>query len=93
MRAKGNMQTDLIQTFSVGNDIGLVSDHHVRLAGVLSKLRCPELLRCVTFIDIETGKTYEFLTINFALSAITICAVCHHYLHSLRATMASGVVF
>ena len=74
-RAKGNMQTDLIQTFPVGKVIGLVSDHHVRLAGVLSKVRYPEPLRCVTFIDVETGKTFEFLTNNFALPAITICAL------------------
>jgi IS4 transposase len=45
------------------------------LAGILSKLRYPEPLRCVTFIDVETGKTFEFLTNNFALPAITICAL------------------
>ncbi len=38
-RANGNMQTDLIQVFPVGKAIGLVSDHHVRLAGVLTRVR------------------------------------------------------
>jgi len=74
-RAKDNMQSDLIRAFPVGKTTGLVSDHHVRLAGVLSSARYPEPLRCVTFIDFKTGKTFEFLTNNFALPAITICAL------------------
>ena len=74
-RAKDNMQSDLIRAFPVGKAIGLVRDHHVRLAGALSSTRYPEPLRCVTFIDFETGKTFEFLTNNFALPAITICAL------------------
>jgi len=44
-------------------------------AGVLSTTRYPEALRCVTFIDAQTDKRFVFLTNNFALPAITICAL------------------
>ena len=74
-RAKANMQSELIQTFPVDISTGLVSDHHVRLTGVLSTTRYPEALRCVTFIDAQTDKQFVFLTNNFALPAITICAL------------------
>jgi hypothetical protein len=74
-RAKANMQPELIRTLQFGKAIGLVSDHHVRLAGTQSSTRYPEPLRCITFIDFETGKTFEFLTNNFALPALTICTL------------------
>lgn len=69
------MQTELIHAFPVDNSTGLVSDHHVRLTGILSTTRYPEALRCVTFIDAQTDKRFLFLTNNFALPAITICAL------------------
>jgi len=74
-RAKSNMQTRLVQDFAVDTSTGLVSDHHIRFTGVNSRKRYPEPLRCVTFIDPETGKTFEFLTNNLALPALTICAL------------------
>lgn len=70
------MQTHLILAFPVEKAIELVGDHHVRLAGALSSVHYPEPIRCVTFIDFKTSKTYDFLTNNFAMPAITISTLC-----------------
>jgi len=74
-RAKDNIQADLIQDFAVDYSTGLVSDQHIRLIGINSSKRYPEALRCVTFTDPQTNKTFNFLTNNVTLPAITICAL------------------
>jgi len=74
-RAKTNMQVAIVQSFPVATKTGLISEHHVRLVGVLSATRYPEPLRLVTFFDHETGNTFEFLTNNLTLPANTICAL------------------
>ncbi len=74
-RAKTNMQVAIVQSFPVATKAGLISDHHVRLVGVLTATRYPEPLRLVTFFDHETGNTFEFLTNNLTLPANTICAL------------------
>jgi IS4 transposase len=74
-RAKTNMQVAMVQSFPVATNTGLISDHHVRLAGVLTAARYPEPIRLVTFFDRETGNTFEFLTNNLTLPANTICAL------------------
>jgi transposase len=74
-RTKDNIQAQLVQEFTVDTSAGLISDRHVRLTGLNSAKRYPEALRCVRFTDPESNKTLEFLTNNFALPAITICAL------------------
>jgi hypothetical protein len=74
-RAKDNMQADLVQSYPLDSTIGLISDQHLRLTGIASSVRYLEAFRCVTFIACETGKTLKFLTNNFTLPAITICAL------------------
>jgi len=74
-RTKDNIQAQLVQEFTVDTSTGLISDRYVRLTGLNSAKRYPEALRCVRFTDPETNKTLEFLTNNFALPAITICAL------------------
>lgn len=74
-RTKDNLQAQLVQEFIVDTSAGLISDRHVRLTGLNSAKRYPEALRCVRFTDPESNKTLEFLTNNFALPAITICAL------------------
>jgi len=74
-RTKDNLQAQLVQEFTVDTSAGLISDRHVRLTGLNSAKRYPEALRCVRFTDPESNKTLEFLTNNFALPAITICAL------------------
>ena len=74
-RAKTNMRVAMVQSFPVATKTGLISDHHVRLVGVLTAARYPEPIRLVTFFDCETGNTFEFLTNNLTLPANTICAL------------------
>jgi len=74
-RAKSNMQADPIRSFPIGDEVGLVSDQHVQLTGTQSSARYPEALRLIKFTDAETGKTFEFLTNNFTLPALTVCAL------------------
>ena len=74
-RAKSNMKFVVVQEFPVPMNTGLVSDQHIQLTGCESHKRYPELIRQVTYIDPETGKTLEFLTNNITLSALTICAL------------------
>ena len=74
-RAKSNMKFVVVQEFPVPINTGLVSDQHIQLTGYESHKRYPELIRQVTYIDPETGKTLEFLTNNMTLSALTICAL------------------
>ena len=74
-RAKSNMKFVVVQEFPVPINTGLVSDQHIQLTGYESHKRYPELIRQVTYIDPETGKTLAFLTNNMTLSALTICAL------------------
>ena len=74
-RAKSNLQTALVRRKAVNTITGLRSDQHVRLTGVLSCKRYPDVLRRVAYIDPDTGKTFEFLTNNLSLPALTICAL------------------
>ena len=50
-RAKTNMQVAMVQSFPVATNTGLISDHHVRLAGVLTAARYPEPSRIVLQMD------------------------------------------
>ena len=74
-RAKSNMQTALVRNKGVNTITGLVSDRLVRLTGTVSSKRYPDVLRCVVYVDADTGKTLEFLTNNLSLPALTICAL------------------
>jgi hypothetical protein len=51
---------------------GLRCDQIVRTAGVDSASAYPQKLRRIRFRDAETGRTFTFLTNNFALPALTI---------------------
>ena len=53
----------------------MLSDRQVKLIGVLSSKRYPEVLRCVAYVDPETDKFLTFLTNNLTLPALTICAL------------------
>lgn len=54
---------------------GLISDHQIRLTGTVSCKRYPDILRRIVYFDEDTGKTFEFLTNNLTLPALTICAL------------------
>ena len=74
-RAKDNLQCQTVRRKAVNTLTGLISDHQVRLNGAISCKRYPDILRRVAYFDEETSKTYEFLTNNLSLPALTICAL------------------
>lgn len=51
---------------------GIKKDHVIKLNGVFVKKDYPGKLRLIKYHDAETGKTFEYLTNNFQLSARTI---------------------
>ena len=74
-RAKENLQCETVRRKGANTLTGLISDHQVRLNGALSYKRYPDILRRVVYFDENTGKTFEFLTNNLTLPALTICAL------------------
>ncbi len=74
-RAKSNTKLRRVYSAPVDHSSGLICDQSVALTGTTSCKDYPEYLRRIRFKDPETGKTLVFLTNNFTLSAITICAL------------------
>ena len=74
-RAKDNLQCQTVRRKAVNTLTGLRSDHQVRLTGAVSCQRYPDILRRVVYFDEDTGRTFEFLTNNLSLPALTICAL------------------
>ena len=74
-RAKSNTQLRRVYSAPVDRNTGLICDQTVALTGVTSRKDYPEYLRRIRFKDPDTGKTLVFLTNNFTLPAMTICAL------------------
>jgi transposase len=72
-RAKNNMDYALIgQHTPPCPEKGLIADEIIELAGYYTCRKYPKRMRMVTYLDKETGKTYQFITNNFDLSPFTI---------------------
>jgi Transposase DDE domain/Domain of unknown function (DUF4372) len=74
-RAKENLQYETVRRKAVNTLTGLRRDHQIRLTGTVSCKRYPDILRRIVYFDEDTGKTFEFLTNNLTLPALTICAL------------------
>ena len=74
-RAKSNTQLRRVYSAPVDRSTGIICDQTVALTGITSRKDYPDYLRRIRFKDPETGKTLVFLTNNFTLPAITICAL------------------
>jgi hypothetical protein len=72
IRAKSNLQCRRLYSRPVDKSLGLRCDQTVRLTGFYASRGYPEKLRRVKYHDLKTGKTFVFLTNNFALPAMTI---------------------
>ncbi len=59
----------------VNKSAGLLCDQTVVLTGVKTKDNYPQPLRRVKYRDPETGRTFNFLTNNFAVPALTVAAL------------------
>jgi len=71
-RAKSNMAYKRLYSNPVDKTIGLKCDQTIALTGSYAKKNYPELLRRVKYYDSENQRTFEYLTNNFLVSAITV---------------------
>ena len=72
-RSKGNMDYCVRESRPIDVTTGLRADQSIRLTGPLTRRKYPDLLRRVSFADLETARRYVFLSNNFTLAAQTIC--------------------
>jgi Domain of unknown function (DUF4372)/Transposase DDE domain len=71
-RARSNMQARRRYSHAIDRSTGLVCDHTVVFTGNRAQRDFPAALRRVRFKDLDTGKSFIFLTNNFMLPAVTI---------------------
>jgi hypothetical protein len=76
-RAKENMDYRVRESRFVDLATGLRADQSIRLCGVNSRRLYPELLRRVSFTELQTGRNFVFLSNNFTLDAATIAQLYH----------------
>lgn len=76
-RARENMDYRVRESRQINKELGLRADQSIRLSGLQTRSRYPELLRRVSFVDLDTDTRYVFLTNNFTLAASTICKLYH----------------
>src|SRR6202051_1051410 len=72
VRTKSNVLLQRRYSHSVDRTAGVRSDHTVILTAIDSAKAYPEALRRVSYLDVETRKSFKFLTNNCALPALTI---------------------
>ena len=77
-RAKKNMDAHRVYSTTVGKTTGLICDQTIALDGFYPKQHYPEHLRRIRFKDPDTGKTRVFLTNQFNVPALIICALYKH---------------
>ena len=74
-RAKRNLDARRVYSAPVDRSTGLISDQTIALNGHYAAKRYPAHLRRIRFRDPETDKVLAFLTNQFTLPALTICAL------------------
>ena len=74
-RAKRNLDARRLYSATVDRNTGLISDHTIALNGFYAAKHYPGHLRRIRYRDPETRKLLVFLTNQFALPALTICAL------------------
>jgi hypothetical protein len=74
-RAKRNLDARRVYSAPVDRDTGLICDQTIALNGFYAAKHYPAYLRRIRYRDPETGKNLVFLTNQFALPALTICAL------------------
>ena len=74
-RAKRNLNARRVYSAPVDRSTGLISDQTIALNGHYAAKRYPAHFRRIRFRDPETSKVLVFLTNQFTLPALTICAL------------------
>jgi len=72
VRAKRNLAYARRASRPVDKGSGLRSDQTIVLTGPKTSQEYPAPLRRISYVDVETGKRFVFLTNNFALPAVII---------------------
>jgi hypothetical protein len=75
IRSKTNTDVRRVYSLPADRSTGLICDQAVALNGFRSSHRYPQQLRRIRFKDPESAKTLVFLTNQFQLPALTICAL------------------
>ena len=78
IRAKSNTRYHRRYSQPVDKTTGLRCDQTIVLTGADSTSRYPQPLRRVKYWDESTGKTFNFLTNNFAIPALTVAELYRH---------------
>ena len=72
IRAKSNAQYRRRYSHLAGEAVGVKCDQTIVLTGVNTATGYPQPLRRIKYHDAKTGKTFNFLTNNFAIPAQTV---------------------
>jgi hypothetical protein len=75
VRTKSNVLLQRRYSHPVDKTTGVRSDHTVILTAIDSANAYPEVLRRISYLDVETRKRFKFLTNNFTLPALTIAQI------------------
>lgn len=74
-RAKRNLDARRVYSAPVDRRTGVISDQTIALNGFYAAKHYPGHMRRIRYRDPETGKTLVFLTNQFVVPALTICAL------------------
>ncbi len=75
LRAKDNMQYQVVDRMVVDKKSGVLCDQKIILTGILTAKKYPNELRRIRYFDKETGNMLVFITNNFKISALTVAAL------------------
>jgi len=75
MRTQSNVILQRRYSRAVDKATGVRSDHTVILTAINSAQVYPDVLRRVSYLDVETRQRFKFLTNNFVLPALTIAQI------------------
>jgi len=75
VRTKSNVILQRRYSRVVDKSTGVRSDHTVILTALSSAMAYPDTLRRISYLDVETGHRFKFLTNNFLLPALTIAKI------------------
>ena len=78
IRAKSNLKYRRRASRRVDKSAGLRCAQSIVLTGSSTSEKYPQLLRRIKYHDAKTGKTFDFLTNNFVISARTIAELYRH---------------
>lgn len=76
-RARATLAHRVSARRAIDRSVGLRADQTIRLTGPKTRRRYPVPLRRISFVDLQTGQRYVFLTNQFTLAASTIAKLYH----------------